>query len=348
LVPALEGYIAAFQKQTGVQVEFAADGDYDERLPSSVETSLYRIVQEALTNVARHAHASRASVMLQRRKDTAIIVVEDNGAGFDVEEAFRKGRLGLLGIRERAEMFGGTLTIESSAGSGAALYISIPLEVAETPVRKVPDVAVRLYPGGMITPTESAAILPEAELARAKTLGDIVNNIIDEIASLHNPDLILERAVQRVAEALGSEAALVVVRAGDEWVVRCGYQIDATLCGLRSSERDFPQYLADVAGSRQVLVFDDVRKDLRFAPTDAARFSLQAAIIVPLVIGGEVTAVIGLNEYSHPRRFTPIEVGFVERLKELLSLVLDNARLRQQLEQRAPEHRTDLEIDAEK
>src|SRR5690606_31106548 len=101
----------------------------DERLPVAVETAVYRIVQEALTNIARYAQAESASVIIDRRGDRLRVIVEDDGVGFDPDEVRARGKsLGLQGIRERASLFGGTLAIESQPGQGASLFIEIPLK----------------------------------------------------------------------------------------------------------------------------------------------------------------------------------------------------------------------------
>ena len=98
----------------------------DGRLPAQIETTVYRVVQEALTNVVRHAQARRAGVILERRHDTVVAIIEDDGIGFDPEEAARRNRLGVLGMRERAEMTGGTLTVESAPASGTTIFLEIP------------------------------------------------------------------------------------------------------------------------------------------------------------------------------------------------------------------------------
>ncbi len=97
-----------------------------------METTLYRIVQEALANVARHAGARRVSLILERRLDQVSPIVEDDGRGFDVEATAAnapgaKRPLGLLGMQERAALVGGTLTIESAPGGGTAVFARIPL-----------------------------------------------------------------------------------------------------------------------------------------------------------------------------------------------------------------------------
>jgi signal transduction histidine kinase len=136
LVAALNAYAeGCAAARAGAQVSIESAGletvkDSSRRLPFEVETALYRIVQEALTNAAKYAvpeGATRVGVMLQRLNGHALATIEDDGPGFDVEEAARQGRLGLLGMRERASLLGGTLEIESSPGKGTTVYARIPL-----------------------------------------------------------------------------------------------------------------------------------------------------------------------------------------------------------------------------
>ncbi|RME85108.1 MAG: HAMP domain-containing protein [Caldilineae bacterium] len=126
LVAALRQYVELYSRQHGLAVQFETVGLDGERLPTEVEIALYRIVQEALTNVVRHAHATRADVLLERHGDRLVAIVEDDGAGFDPEAAVQNGRLGLFGMRERAEMLGGTLAIESAPGAGTTVFVEIP------------------------------------------------------------------------------------------------------------------------------------------------------------------------------------------------------------------------------
>ncbi|MBN1979341.1 MAG: PAS domain S-box protein, partial [Anaerolineae bacterium] len=118
LLPALEQYVETFEEQYGIETQFEVVNLGSDRLPPEMETALYRIVQESLTNVVRHAQATRVDVLVARRDDQVVTIVEDNGGGFDPEMAMRTSRLGLLGIRERAEMLNGRLVIESVPGSG--------------------------------------------------------------------------------------------------------------------------------------------------------------------------------------------------------------------------------------
>jgi signal transduction histidine kinase len=95
-------------------------------LPSEVETALYRIVQEALTNVVKHARASRVSILLMRKERSAIAVIEDNGIGF-APEPDRADGLGLIGMRERVGLLDGRLQVESSPEGGTTIVAEVPL-----------------------------------------------------------------------------------------------------------------------------------------------------------------------------------------------------------------------------
>jgi signal transduction histidine kinase len=124
LVPALERLAESFGMQTGIQVDFEAALP-DERLPEELETALYRIVQECLTNVVKHAQATRVSVLLTSRDGIAKAVVEDDGRGFGSETA-RDGGFGLIGMRERLALLGGRLEIESNE-TGTTIAAEVPL-----------------------------------------------------------------------------------------------------------------------------------------------------------------------------------------------------------------------------
>jgi signal transduction histidine kinase len=129
---ALQRFTEEWSRNTGVPVDFHTGGDLaTRRLPHEFETVLYRISQEALTNVARHAQASRVSVLLERRPGYVSLIVEDDGRGFDsqgtMESLPTAGRLGLLGMQERAKLAGGSLTIESAPGGGATIFVRLPI-----------------------------------------------------------------------------------------------------------------------------------------------------------------------------------------------------------------------------
>jgi two-component system, NarL family, sensor histidine kinase DevS len=125
LVAALERLTQSFAEQTGIAVEFVPALP-EARLPHEIETALYRIVQESLTNVVKHARASRVSVVLTRKEDSVSMVVEDDGIGFEPARV-REDGLGLVGMRERVGLLGGRLTVESRPGAGTTFVAEVPL-----------------------------------------------------------------------------------------------------------------------------------------------------------------------------------------------------------------------------
>jgi PAS domain S-box-containing protein len=125
LVAALRQHLQTVNGQHGLEVQYEVVG-LDARLPDDVETAVYRVVQEAVTNVIRHAHATRVDVLLERRGSKLIVLVEDNGIGFDPAAAAQSGRLGLFGMRERTEMLGGKLVVESVANAGTTVLMEVP------------------------------------------------------------------------------------------------------------------------------------------------------------------------------------------------------------------------------
>jgi PAS domain S-box-containing protein len=121
---ALANYIEDWSQRVRVHAELHSSGLLDDRLPSEAETTLYRIAQEALTNVARHSRATRVDVILERRGDQVVLIVEDNGVGFDPARTTSQRRgFGLLGMQERAALVGGTLQTESQPGKGTTVLL---------------------------------------------------------------------------------------------------------------------------------------------------------------------------------------------------------------------------------
>jgi signal transduction histidine kinase len=128
LVPALERLVQTFAEATGVEVQLEAQLG-EERLPPAVETTLYRVVQEALTNVTKHAAARRASIVLMRRASTVTAVIEDDGNGFSPEDtAPSTDGIGLSGMRERVALVEGRFEIESAPGAGTTLVVEVPAQ----------------------------------------------------------------------------------------------------------------------------------------------------------------------------------------------------------------------------
>ncbi|KUO49385.1 MAG: hypothetical protein APF76_08415 [Desulfitibacter sp. BRH_c19] len=116
----------------GVDVDFQAIGITGIELPPEIKLTIYRIVQEALTNIAKYSRATEASVIIEKRGNKLMAIIEDNGVGFDVEKIFnssiKEKKLGLHGMWERANLLGGQLTIESTLGQGTTIYLHINLE----------------------------------------------------------------------------------------------------------------------------------------------------------------------------------------------------------------------------
>lgn len=129
LEAALSSYVEKWSQHLGVPVQLHASGIDEHRLSPEIETALYRIAQEALNNIAKHAQASRVAIVLERRAGQVSLIVEDDGVGFDGKLHFvadDKG-LGLIGMRERAALVGGTIAIESQPNDGATVVVRIPV-----------------------------------------------------------------------------------------------------------------------------------------------------------------------------------------------------------------------------
>jgi two-component system, NarL family, sensor histidine kinase DevS len=126
LVAALERLTAGFAEQTGMKVELESRLG-DDRLPEEVETALYRIVQEGFTNIVKHADAGRVSIVLTQKAGSVSAVIEDDGRGFDPDQAV-DGGIGLIGMRERLALLDGSMTIEAAPGKGTTLVIEVPVK----------------------------------------------------------------------------------------------------------------------------------------------------------------------------------------------------------------------------
>jgi PAS domain S-box-containing protein len=128
LIAALEWLVEGFIDRTGLVCELRVDGDLE--LDDARKSAVFRIAQEALTNVARHAKASRVDVRVERQADAIAIDVRDNGVGFNQPDERSRYSRGLLGMRERAYLLGGTFSITSAPGKGTNLEVRIPLSEA--------------------------------------------------------------------------------------------------------------------------------------------------------------------------------------------------------------------------
>lgn len=131
---ALGNYVKKWSKRSGVPVDFHSTDLTDRRLPPQIETALYRLAQEALTNIIKHAQATYVGFILERRDNQVSVIIEDDGCGFDVEALLAtpagERRMGILGMQERTTLVGGTLNIESTLGAGTTIFVRIPLTCA--------------------------------------------------------------------------------------------------------------------------------------------------------------------------------------------------------------------------
>jgi signal transduction histidine kinase len=129
LIPAIEALVHDFERRTGVQCELAL-GDPDLALPGPHATAVFRIVQESLTNVVKHAKASAVEVIISTESDAITVTVRDDGVGFSTSKPRKPQSYGLLGVRERAYLLGGQTRIVSAPGSGTEIEVRLPRDAA--------------------------------------------------------------------------------------------------------------------------------------------------------------------------------------------------------------------------
>jgi signal transduction histidine kinase len=135
LCPALQWQAEEFSRRTGVHCDFSGD-EIEETLPDAIKTCVYRVTQEALRNCEKHSRASRVQVAIRRHSGKLVVQVEDNGVGFPSSGGKSPRSLGLVGMRERAAIVGGALTVENKSTGGAIVRLSVPLP-ARTEVREM-------------------------------------------------------------------------------------------------------------------------------------------------------------------------------------------------------------------
>jgi two-component system, NarL family, sensor histidine kinase UhpB len=127
LEEALERLALDVSRSQGFVVDLHSTGPRLPRLPEALEIALYRMTQEALTNATKHAAPKAVSILIHRTPTQVRLVVEDDGKGFDAAEILSEAQLGLVGMRERAHLVGGSMTLESSPGRGTTICISVPI-----------------------------------------------------------------------------------------------------------------------------------------------------------------------------------------------------------------------------
>jgi PAS domain S-box-containing protein len=131
LQTALANYLEEWSQRSNVAIDFHSNGLLNQRLGSQLESTIYRIVQEAVNNTIKHANAENISIILEKRGSRVLLIVEDDGAGFDVEALLKtpakNRRFGLLGMQERVALIGGSLSIESTPGVGTTVLVHIDI-----------------------------------------------------------------------------------------------------------------------------------------------------------------------------------------------------------------------------
>ena len=129
----LTDYVGDWSKHFGIRVRLHTSPSIDERLTAEVATTLYRLAQEALNNIVKHARAACADVVLEHSSEYLSLIVEDNGVGFDPSRVAGDGHgAGLLGMRERATLVGADLQIESTPGRGTTVIVRVPAHASVT------------------------------------------------------------------------------------------------------------------------------------------------------------------------------------------------------------------------
>lgn len=129
LIAAIQKYTEEYSTEMNINVDSHVSGFGEQRLPPEIEVTVYRIFQEALTNIVKHAEANNVSVVLSCHDSSLVVIIEDDGKGFDVNAVISSTdgkRLGLFGMYERASLVGGKLTIESQPGAGTTIFLDIP------------------------------------------------------------------------------------------------------------------------------------------------------------------------------------------------------------------------------
>ena len=217
LVKVLETYVTEWARHSGVRGTFHATARTPERFAAEIEATLYRIAQEALNNVAKHARAEAVNVLIEQREGILVLAVEDDGIGFH-PSARAETMIGLAGMRERAAAVGGSLEIEPTPGGGTTVLARIPLSMraGDTFLATVPDDTpgnTESWPtgvSGLASDPKAAALvsirarvleLQQAVAARDDLIATVAHELRNPIAPLtFQVRLALEKAEQIAAE----------------------------------------------------------------------------------------------------------------------------------------------------
>ena len=250
----VEAYVRTWSELTGVSVDLELLGLDNVRLPAQVQAAAFRVVQEALTNVAKYAQASQVSVSLARRRRHLVATIEDDGVGFDVAEATTPApsrvNWGLMGMQERIEALGGSFTIESHPGAGTTVLWRVPLASADAGAQ----------PAAQAGPPAAPAGGPQGAASSAADVGRDWSQATRPLAQI---------LLGRLAEAEEG------VRARDDFLATVGLQMrspmNALALQLHAIERMASQ--PNVDGARVAAELARARRILR-------RFMQRATVLV--------------------------------------------------------------------
>ncbi len=312
--------MTSLRKQTGLDVAFRVEC-LEERLPGEVETALFRIIQEACTNIARYAGAGKASVLIRCTGATVQVQVDDDGRGFDLEEALASGRLGLLGMRERAEMLGGTCEIKTAPGRGAAIRVEAPVSV---PAGFEGPAAMDVGP--QVAPVDAAETTASVELACAKALSTALVEITEGMSRRMNAPDLLAFVLERAAATVACDYAVVALQIRHRWIVSHAYGLPEALIGQPLLAAALP-LAAEIARTGKVVVVNYTGSDdpLAVAARESGVFSGAG---IPLVAAGRFLGAVAFVHNAAPISFKPSEVEFLRHLSTVISLVLEIIQLR--------------------
>jgi signal transduction histidine kinase len=238
----VEAYVQTWSELTGVAVDLELQGLDNIRLPAQVQASTFRVVQEALTNVAKYARASQVSVSLARHKRHLVATIEDDGIGFDAADATTPApsrvNWGLLGMQERIEALDGSFAIESKPGAGTTVLWRVPLAAPDASMELAasPD-KLSAPPAGRQSPQSSATAISKEWSHASRPLAQIL--------------------LGRLAEA--EEA----VRARDDFLAIVGHQLRSPMNALSLHLHAIERMLAHGNSSRAAGELDRARRILR-------------------------------------------------------------------------------------
>jgi signal transduction histidine kinase len=317
LVPAAEEMVASLRRQTGIEVEFDAV-EPDERLPEEVETALYRIIQEACTNIARHSAARHAAISIRREDEAMCARVQDDGRGFDLPEALRRGRLGLVGMRERAEILGGTLAIETAPGEGTRLSVRVPLN-GTSDANQDPAPDTRETPS--VAPLEPSVSSELSMPALVRALNAALVDILAGMAGIENAEDALAFVLGRATATLGCDYAVVAEQRNRRWIISHGYALPQSLIGKRLVPSAVP-LVQEIVRRGGTVVVNDTSAGSRLAAA-ARQSGVFSGVGLPLRGNGRLLGALSFAHSTDPIPFRPAEVAFLERVARLVALLVE-------------------------